>query len=503
MSKYRKNNSILILIALISLVLGMLISTVSFYEGFNKGKGFFAHAVSSIKDDPNVQNAINVQKAFRLIAKTIKPTVVNISTETVVKHQYGFGNNDPFFEFFGKDWFDHFFGGPGQKRESIQKALGTGVIIDEDGYILSNFHVVKNATRIKVKLMDGKEYKAKIVGTDPRTDLALLKIDVKKKLQSAPIGDSDELQIGDWGIAIGNPFGLNHTFTVGIISAKGRSGIINDASKYENYIQTDAAINPGNSGGPLVNIKGEVIGINTAIATPSGGNVGIGFAIPINMAKRVFNQLKEKGKVSRGYLGVTIQDLTPELAKHFKREPYSGVLISDVLKKSPADKAGIKSGDIIVKYDGKEIKDTNQLRNIVAGTEVSEKVKVKIIRDKKVKYLKVKIGELPDEQTTASTEKKDTLWMGLKVEKITPGYISKYKLDDEETGVVLTFVDPGSIAYSKGLRPGDVIKKINNSTIKNKQDFTKFVDKYGDDSSFILIIKKEGRLFYLSIEKGE
>lgn len=492
------NKSILIIVSLISIILGMFIAAISFYEGIKKGNPFFANAVSKIKDDPYVQKALDVQKAFRLVAKAVKPSVVNISTETVIKHQFN-RRNDPFFNFFGDDWFDHFFEGP-RSRESIKKALGSGVIIDKDGFILSNFHVVQNATKIKVKLMNGKEYKAKIMGTDPRTDLALIKIEAKEKLQPAPIGNSDEMEIGDWAIAIGNPFALSHTFTVGIISAKGRSGIMHDASKYENYIQTDAAINPGNSGGPLVNIQGEVIGINTAIATPSGGNVGIGFAIPINMAKNVFKQLKEKGKVSRGYLGVTIQDLTPDIAKHFKCDPYSGVLISDVLKKSPADIAGLKSGDIIIKFNGEKIKDTNQLRNKVASTYIGKKVKIKIIRKKKKKTLTIKIGELPEEDIVSTPEKKTKLWLGLKVDNITSAYINKYKLESKEAGVIITYLNPGSTTYNAGLRPGDIIKKINNIQIKNKTDFKKFVDKYSDDDNFLFVIKKEGRMFYLSIE---
>ncbi len=412
--KRLNNRAILVTIALISLLLGMFIASVIIYDGIKNGKGHFAWGISSIADDPSVKKAIEVQKAFRLVVKLIKPTVVNISTETVIKHRFGSGR-DPFEHFFGDDFFEFFFGGL-RERESIQRALGSGVIIDKDGYILSNFHVVENADKITVKLANSKEYKAKIVGTDRGTDLALLKIKSGDKLETAPIGDSDKLEIGDWAIAVGNPFGLSHTFTIGIISAKGRSGIMNvDGSKYENYIQTDAAINLGNSGGPLVNIKGEVIGINAAIVSPTGGNIGIGFAIPINMAKSVLRQLKEKGKVTRGYLGVTIQDLTPELAKHFKRDPNSGVLISDVSKKSAAGKGGIKSGDIIIGYKGKKIKNSNQLRNLVAETPPGTEVKVKIIRDGEEKTLTIKVGELPEDEEKISVGSKNEsgLWRNI------------------------------------------------------------------------------------------
>jgi len=493
------NKSLIIIVALISIIIGMFLATISFNEGFKSGRKFFALAQSKIANDPDVQQAIAVQRAFRKVVKLLKPAVVNIYTETVVKQTFF---NDPFFRFFGHDFFDEFFGTP-QERESILRALGSGFIIDKDGYILSNLHVVENADKIKVKLYNGKEYKAKIVGIDKKTDLALLKIKTKDKLFAAPIGDSDSIEIGDWVIAIGNPFGLSHTFTIGIVSAKGRSGIMSDTSKYENFIQTDAAINRGNSGGPLVNIKGEVIGINTAIYSPSGGNIGIGFAIPINMAKSVFEQLKTKGKVSRGYLGITIQDLTPELAKHFDREPNSGVLVADVLKNTPAYKAGLKSGDIIIEYNGKKINNSNQLRNMVAETSPGTKVKIKIVRNKRKKVLTVKLSELPEEGSVASVEESSKLWLGMKVSNITPTYIEQFNLDDNEKGVIITFVKPNSIAHRSGLKIGDIIKKINNTIINNFKDFKRFIKKHKKDKDFLLVIKRGGRLFYLPLEKEE
>lgn len=356
-----KFKSLLILISVISIFVGMFLSSIIFYQGYH-----FAYAQSALNDDPSVQKAMDTQKAFSLVAKSVIPAVVNISSEIRVKQQQQFSQNDPFFQYFGKEWFDFFF--HDVPKDLVEQALGSGVIVDADGFILTNFHVVKDATEIKVKLNNGKEYKAKVVGVDPKTDLALIKINAGEKLKVAPIGDSDKIEIGYWAIAIGNPFGLNQTFTVGVISAKGRSGVLEDNSRYENFIQTDAPINPGNSGGPLVDIQGEVIGINTAIATPSGGNVGIGFAIPINMAKMVMEQLKEHGKVVRGWLGVSIQDLTPNLAKSFKREANSGVLVSEVFKNTPSEKAGLKSGDIIIKYNDKEIKNTTELKDSVEET---------------------------------------------------------------------------------------------------------------------------------------
>lgn len=492
---------ILTLIALAGIVLGMLLASLSFYAGFRQGGGFLAYGDSGIKDDPSIKKALDIQSAFRLVAKSIIPAVVNISTEIVVKQQMSL-DNDPFFRFFGKDWFDFYFGDQPKSREFVQKTLGTGVIIDEEGFILTNFHVVKNATKIIVKLSNGREYKAKVVGTDPRTDMALIKIDIREKLPVAPMGDSDALEVGDWAIAIGNPFGLNETFTVGVVSAKGRSGVISDASRYENYIQTDAAINPGNSGGPLVNIQGEIIGINTAIATPSGGNVGVGFAIPINTARAVFKQLKDKGKVVRGWLGVSIQDLSPDLAKHFGREPNSGVLVADIIEKTPAAEAGMKGGDIIVEFNGTAIKEVVQLRSLVADTAPGARVKIKVIRDKKPLTLTIKIAELKDETAAqAQPEKGGQTWLGLKVEGITPQNASRFRLGEEKTGVVIMSVDEKSPAGE--IMAGDIIRQINNTVISGMDDFRQFVEKYGNNESFLFVVKRQGRMFYISVDNAK
>ncbi len=496
-----RNRNIVLVVALISLIVGMAIATISFYTGFQKGRGFLAFASDSpIKDDPAVIKASEIQRAFELVAKTVVPAVVNISTEIVVKQQFN-PAEDPFFKFFGKDWFDFFFNGP-QERKFVQHALGTGVIVSKDGYILTNFHVVKDATKIKVKLKNGKTYKAKIIGVDPKTDLALIKIKTKEDLPVAVLGDSDKIRVGDWAIAIGNPFGLSHTVTVGIISARGRSGIGNDTSKYEDFIQTDASINPGNSGGPLVNIKGEVIGINTAIATPSGGNVGIGFAIPINMAKSIMMQLKKSGKVERGWLGITIQDLTENLAKFFKVSPYSGVLVADVLKKSPAQKGGLKHGDIIIEFNGKKISNSNQLRNLVAATPPGTKVKIKILRKGKKKTLWIKLGKLPEKGTLigSAKSKEELKWLGMKTSNITPDLAREFKVDEDESGVIITYIEQGSVAASNGLAVGDIIKQINNTLIKDMDDYIKFVKKHKKEDSYLFVIKRQGTLFYLTVE---
>ncbi len=487
----KKTKLLVIGLVAFAFIIGALLGIIGYNGGVYSGKLFGIE--SKIKNEPSVKKAIEIQQAFRLVAKTVLPAVVNISAEHVVKvpvFNFPPEFSDPFFQFF--------FGEP--EREYIQKSLGSGVIVNEDGYILSNYHVVKNATRIRVKLRNKKSYKAKIVGVDPKTDLAVIKIKANH-LPVAPLGDSDKIEIGDWAIAIGNPFGLSHTFTVGVISAKGRSGIFPGSSRYEDFIQTDAPINPGNSGGPLVNIQGEVIGINTAIASPSGGNVGIGFAVPINMAKYVMKQIIEKGKVVRGWLGVTIQDLTEEIAKHFNREPYSGVLIAQVIKKSPAHKAGLKTGDIIIKYNGKKITSVNQLRTLVAETEPGTKVKITIIRNGKKKTVKVKIEEMPEEEEIVKRGvEKPEKWLGMSVDNITPVTARKYRIEEDQEGVVITGVDPNSPAAAAGIMVGDVIKKINDFRIKNKADYEEFVNKYGSENSFLFLIDRKGELFFIAIE---
>lgn len=334
---------------------------------------------------------IGFPQSFADLVEKVKPAVVNISTETTVRIP---GN--PFRHFFGPDeegpfgdFFKRFFGDI-PDRELKQQSLGSGFIIDKDGYIITNNHVVEGADEIKVKLADKREFKAKVVGRDPKTDLALIKISsIFKDLPTLPLGDSDKIRVGDWVLAIGNPFGLEHTVTQGIISATGR---VIGSGPYDNFLQTDAPINPGNSGGPLINLKGEVIGINTAIIA---SGQGIGFAIPSNMAKTVITQLKEKGKVIRGWIGVSIQTLTPELAQSFGLKETRGALVADVVPGGPADKAGLKRGDIIISFDGKEINEMSELPKIVAETPIGKTVNVKIIRNGKEKILKMTIAPLP------------------------------------------------------------------------------------------------------------
>ncbi len=363
----------LILVVFTTLIVGVLLAT-----GGCKDKGKQATEV------------IGFPQSFADLAEKVKPAVVNISTEKTVRIP-----GSPFRHFFGPDespfgdFFNRFFGDI-PDRELKQQSLGSGFIIDKDGYIITNNHVVEGADEIKVKLADGREFKAKVIGRDSKTDLALIKISsVFKNLPTLSLGDSDKVRVGDWVLAIGNPFGLEHTVTQGIISASGRAI---GAGPYDNFLQTDAPINPGNSGGPLVNLKGEVIGINTAIIA---GGQGIGFAIPSNMAKSVISQLKEKGRVTRGWIGVSIQSLTPEIAYVVGLKEPKGALVADVVPGGPADYAGIRRGDIIISFDGKTIKDISDLPKIVAQTDIGKMVEMKIIRQGKELTINIKVGEMP------------------------------------------------------------------------------------------------------------
>lgn len=442
-------------------------------------------------------------KTFREVASQTAPSVVNISTTTVIKKKglskrfYGPFNfpEDPFSEFFGDDFWKRFF----QDVPSEQTSLGSGVIWTEDGYIITNNHVVEQADKIRVTLMDKSEYDAEIVGTDAKTDLALIKIKPDKKLQPAKLGDSDAMMVGDWVIAIGNPFGLDHTVTVGVISAKGRVINLNPTPySYEAFLQTDASINPGNSGGPLINLYGEVIGINTAILSKTGGFQGIGFAIPINMAKEVLPQLKDKGKVSRGWLGVSIQMITDSLAKSLKLKDKKGALVSEIIPNSPADKAGFKRSDVIIEFDGKPIESFEQLPWIVATTPIGKKVEVKIIRDGKEKVLEVKIGEQPSEGKEFIRSK--SIDLGISVQDLTPEIAENLGLDPETKGVVINDVDRLSPSYQAGLRRGDVIVEINRQEVRNIDDYENIVDKIKPGETVLFLIQRQSGTVYVAVE---
>jgi serine protease Do len=434
---------------------------------------------------------------FVNLAKKMKPLVVNISTTQVSEgrgspQEFGSpfgGDEDPF-----NDFWRRFFGGPVPRGPQRQRSLGSGFIIDGDGSILTNNHVVENATKIVVKLSDDEEYEAKVIGRDQKTDIAVIKISAKGNLPAANLGDSDKLDVGEWVVAIGNPFGLDSTVTSGIVSAKGRHI---GQGPYDNFIQTDASINPGNSGGPLINLRGEVIGINTAIFSRTGGNIGIGFAIPINLAKEVLPQLRGKGKVTRGYLGVLIQKVTPEIAESLGMDKGYGALVANVSKDGPADKAGVKVGDVIVEFDGKEVKDSGDLPILVARTQVDKKARMKVLRDKKEIVLNVAVGELKDEEVVATAPEKGEL--GLTVQRLTPQMAESLGLEKSE-GVVVTAVEAGSVADDAGIRRGDIILEVDRKAIRNLDEYKKAIASVRKGRGVLFLVRRGDNTLFLALK---
>jgi serine protease Do len=400
-----------------------------------------------------------------------------------------FGSDDPF-----RDFFERFFGGQ-MPKEFKQQSLGTGFIIDKAGYILTNNHVVAQTDQISVRLEDQKEFTATIVGRDPMTDLALIRINTETPLKPLPLGDSDLVEVGDWAVAIGNPFGLGNTVTAGIISAKYRQI---GAGPYENFIQTDTPINPGNSGGPLLNTAGEVIGINTAIFSESGGSVGIGFAIPINMAKDLLPQLRQ-GRVTRGWLGVIIQAITPELKEKLNLKDTNGALVSDVASGGPADLAGIRRGDVILSFDGKDIKKSSDLPYIVAATSVGKIVTVEALRRGARKNFQVKVQELKEEKETLAGREQKTPRLGMVLEEVTPALARKYNLA-ETSGLVVIDIEDGSAAALAGLRPGDIILEVDNDRVKTVAAFASKLRQYKKGDTLLLLVNREGATLFLTLK---
>jgi serine protease Do len=434
--------------------------------------------------------------SFADLAEKLKPCVVNISTSKTVRgggFRSPFGQGTPFDRYFGgDDFFERFFGEIPQ-REFKQRSLGSGFIITSDGYIFTNNHVVEQADKILVKLSDGKEYEAKVIGKDAKTDIALIKIKPSESLPVAEIGDSDKLRVGDWVMAIGNPFGLEQTVTAGIVSAKGR---VIGAGPYDNFIQTDASINPGNSGGPLFNMEGKVIGINTAIVAQGQG---IGFAIPISMAKTILPDLKTKGKVTRGWLGISVQDITEDLAKTMKLKDRNGALIADVFKGDPADKGGIRAGDIVTEVNGKKIKDTHELLMLIAAFRVGEMVKITILRDGQSQSMNITVAERKDQPEIAAAREGGEAF-GMVVQEITPE-IAKHLGLTAKTGVIVVDVQEGSVAEEVGIQPQDIILQINKAKIASMKDYAREMSRAGEKGGILLLIKRGKSTFFVPLTK--
>lgn len=470
---------------LIGLIIGLGISS-----NFNWHSKAFTQEANISKEAIDILSKTG--EAMAEVVASVKPAVVNISSTKTIRVP-GFQSpffDDPFFRRFFGDEFGQFR----RPREHKQASLGSGVIVDEDGYILTNNHVIKDADEIRVKLSDKREFKGKVIGTDPKTDLAVIKID-SNHLPVIKLGHSDKLKVGETVIAIGNPFGLNQTVTSGIISATGRANV--GIADYEDFIQTDAAINPGNSGGALVNVKGELVGINTAIFSTSGGYQGIGFAIPSNMAKVVMDNLIKKGKVIRGWLGVSIQPVTPEIAKQFGIKDNRGALVGDIVEDSPAEKAGIQRGDVIIEFDGKEVTDPSSLRNSVAGTPPGKKVILKIIRDGKMQKVDVTIAELPAEMHKLHGEF-DNLLNGVMVQGLTPELKKNRNIPKRITGVVVIDIEEGSPAEGV-LLANDVIVEVNRKRLTTMKDYKAVVSRIKPNHDILLLVFRNGSTIYVTL----
>ena len=504
MAKTNKNFIFLILILIVGFIAGILLAApLGISPGATIQEQTATAQVST--DNPQVHDLLSqISRAFEESAANVSSSVVSIFAEQTVQTRSPFGlPDDAFKDFFGDDFFKRFFGTPTPREEKrTVRSLGSGVIVTKDGYILTNNHVVANAEKLSVVIGDNKTYEAKVIGTDPPTDVAVIKVDAND-LPAAKLGNSDDVKVGQWVLAVGNPFQLFHTVTHGIISAKGRSSV--GLADYEDFFQTDASINPGNSGGALADMEGYVIGVNTAIASPSGGNVGIGFAIPINMAKKVMEDLISKREVTRGYIGLVPQDINEDLARALKLSGTAGVLVGDVDKAGPADKGGIKRGDVIVVFDGKKVENSTQLRNMAAQTKPGTLVKIGFIRAGKKVEVTVTLGERPREsrggqapqepQEDVQTSQK----LGLSVQTLTPD-ISEQLGYQKDSGVVVTGVLSGSPAEEAGLQRGDLIKEVNRKEIRTVKDFEKEIKDLKSGDVVALLLRRGQNTFFTTIK---
>jgi serine protease Do len=460
---------------------------------------FFMAVPAAFADDSGIASLKQTGKAFASVARKVSPSVVFIQADSVSKVSEGLRsspfNDELLRRFFG----DQLFMLPDGHRKPSQRrsrSQGSGFIFSLDkglfankAYVLTNNHVVEGADSIKVTLMDGREVEARIRGADPKSDIAVLEMDLSD-VPALSLGDSSKLEVGEWVVAIGNPFGLNHTLTVGVVSAMGRSGLgIND---YEDFIQTDAAINPGNSGGPLVNLDGEVVGINTAIFSQSGGYMGVGFAIPVNMVRGIADQLLQDGSVKRGYLGVVIQSLTPELAQSFGSSINKGILVAQVADDSPASRAGLRQGDVIIAYQGQEVTETPDFRNRVSFTTPGEKASLTLVRNGRQMQLDVQIGQLDEEPAKlAQGNAVESTELGFSVQNISPTLAEQFNVDPS-TGVVVTAVQAGSLADMAGISVGSVILEVNRQQVSSVDDFQARVGDSRKSGKVLLLVSRDG-----------
>jgi serine protease Do len=453
----------------------------------------FAGAQGAISKE-SIDHLTRTGKALAEITSAVKPAIVNISTTRTVKIPESMDPflNDPFFRrFFGDN-----LGRQRHPKEQKSVGLGSGVIASPDGYIITNYHVVKDVDEIKVLMSDKKEYVGKVIGSDPKTEISVVKIEATG-LPTISWGNSDTLQVGDLVLALGNPYGLSQTVTMGIVSALGRANV--GIADYEDFIQTDAAINPGNSGGALVNVRGEVIGINTAIYSTTGGYQGIGFAIPSNMVKSIMDSLVKKGKVVRGWLGVSIQEITPELARQFRIKDQAGALVGDVIENSPAEKAGLKRGDIIIEYDGKKVTSPTVLRNMIANTIPGEKHQLKVIREDKTISVQVTIEELAGEaELGAISGEFENVMTGITVQDMTPDIAGKLKIPERIKGVIISDISETSAA-SGILTRGDIIQEVNRQKTGNSKDYMDIVSKIKKGEDVLLLVYRKGTSLYVTL----
>jgi serine protease Do len=428
------------------------------------------------------------------VARAVMPAVVNIASARSVRTP----EQGPLAPFFTDPFFRYFFGGP-ETAPRRERSLGSGVLVTADGYVLTNHHVVEGAEDIRVTLADRREFQARLVGTDPRTDLAVLKLP-GTGFPVVPLGDSARVAVAEVVLAVGNPFGLGQTVTMGIVSAVGRANV--GIADYEDFIQTDAAINPGNSGGALVNTRGELIGINTAIFTQSGGSMGIGFAIPIDMARHVMEQLVTRGRVVRGYVGVAVQDLTPAMARALGLSDARGVLVADVVPDGPAAAAGLQRGDVIAAIDGRPVEDAGHFRNQVALTTPGARVRLTVVRQGRERALEVRVGELPEQRPAASRAVRETPDpLGLTVADLTPEGAARLGLPPGTRGALVTEVMPGGLAAEAGLRPGDVILEVNRRPVRSAREFVEAVRQSGR-ADLVLLVNRGGSTAFVLIERA-